>query len=200
MVECPQGHPNPVGWQLCGECGSPIEASPDPSRDVWYRAKWAIVGASVFAAIALSAAITTLVVKDHDGELGASAPASAGKTSILEWWSQAREPFGDLQQSLTDAQRALATVDRQAMDEACRQMHDTAAVDLRSHLPTPDPELTSELEAATEDARAAAHMCLSVLARSTNSYDGEFPVNIDQAEQHLLAAQELVRRALAETP
>ena len=112
----------------------------------------------------------------------------------------AREPFTDLQQSLADAQRALATVDRSAMDEACQQMHDTAAVDLRAHLPAPNPELTSELEAATEDAHAAAHMCLSVLARSTNSYDGEFPVDVEQAEKHLLAAQELVREALVGTP
>jgi hypothetical protein len=198
MVECPQGHPNPDGWQLCGECGSPIEAT-DASHDTWYRAKWAIVGVSVLAAIVLSSAAIAIVRSD-DQRAGPSAPASADQGTVLEWWSVAREPFTDLQQSLADAQRALATVDRSAMDEACQQMHDTAAVDLRAHLPAPNPELTSELEAATEDAHAAAHMCLSVLARSTNSYDGEFPVDVEQAEKHLLAAQELVREALVGTP
>lgn len=200
MVECPQGHPNPAGWQLCGECGSPIEATPDLSRDVWYRAKWAIVGASVLAVIALSAVIIAVMLRGGDGQAGSPAEASADKATILEWWSQARAPVTDLQRSLDNAQRALATVDRTAMDEACRQMHDAAAVDLRAHLPAPTPELTSELEAADEDAHAAAHMCLSVLARSTNSYDGEFPVDVEQAAEHLLAAQELVRRALAGAP
>ncbi|MGZ5380214.1 MAG: hypothetical protein ACXWD8_20280 [Mycobacterium sp.] len=198
MVKCPQGHANPVGWQLCGECGNPIEATPDHSRDAWYRAKWAIAGASVLAAIAVSSAAIAFVSDDQ--QAGPSAPGSAGQGSILEWWSQAREPVTDLQKSLADAQHALATVDRSAMDDACRQMHDTAAVDLRSHLPAPNPELTRELEAATEDAHAAAHMCLSVLAGSTNSYNGEFPVDIDQAEKHLLAAQQLVRHTLAGTP
>lgn len=200
MVECPQGHPNPAGWQLCGECGSPIEVTPDLSHDVWYRANWAIVGASVLAVIALSAAIVAILATGGDGQPGPPAEASTDKATILEWWSQARAPFTDLQGSLSDAQRALATVDRTAMDEACRQMHDTAAVDLRAHLPAPTPELTSELEAATEDAHAAAHMCRSVLARSTNSYDGEFPVGVEEAEEHLLAAQELVRQALVGAP
>jgi hypothetical protein len=200
VVVCPHGHPNPAGWQMCGECGSPLEEAPDLSGDVWYRAKWAIAGASVLAVVVLSAAIVTLMVSGGDREAKPSAPESAEATTILEWWSQAREPVTDLQKSLTDAQHALAAFDRHAMDEACGQMHDSAAVDLRSHLPAPDPELTRELEAATEDAHAAAHMCLSVLERSTNSYDGEFPVDIDQAEKHLLAAQELVRQALAKTP
>ncbi|MBY0286266.1 MAG: hypothetical protein K2X52_03850 [Mycobacteriaceae bacterium] len=200
MVECPQGHQNPAGWQLCGECGSSIEATPEPARDVWYRAKWAIVGASVLAVVALSSAIVTLTVTGGDGQADRSAPESADPTTILEWWAQAREPFTDLQNSLADAQHALVNVDRSAMDDACRQMHDTAAVDLPVHLPAPRPELTSELEAATEDAHAAAHMCLSVLARSTNSYDGEFPVDVEQADKHLLAAQELVRKALVGIP
>lgn len=198
MVECPHGHPNPAGWQLCGECGSPIEVTPDPPDGVWYRTKWAIAAAIVVAAIVLSSAAITLVVTD-DQHAGPSAPEAAGQAAVLDWWSASREPFVDLQRSLADAQQALADVDREAMDEACRQMHDSAAVDLRAHLPAPTPELTSELEAATEDAHAAAHMCMSVLARSTNSYDGEFPVDVEQAEKHLQAAQELVRQALAGT-
>jgi hypothetical protein len=25
MMICPNGHPNPSGWSLCGECGAPLE-------------------------------------------------------------------------------------------------------------------------------------------------------------------------------
>jgi len=79
-------------------------------------------------------------------------------------------------------------------------MHDTAAVELPRHLPAPTPELTQELTAAVEDAHEASHMCMSVLSRSSNNYDAEFPVDTDQAERHLIAARELVREALAATP
>ena len=75
-------------------------------------------------------------------------------------------------------------------------MHDTAGVELQAHIPTPDPELTSELRAAAEDAHAAAHMCLSVMAGSINNYRGEFPADLDQAEKHLMAAHEIVNEAL----
>ena len=67
---------------------------------------------------------------------------------------------------------------------------------LPAHLPTPDPDLTGELTAATADAHAAAHMCLAVLAGSVNSYDGEFVADVDQANKHLTAAQELINKAL----
>ena len=75
-------------------------------------------------------------------------------------------------------------------------MEDAAGVDLPAHLPTPDPDLTSELAAATADAHAAAHMCLSAAAGSVNNYHGEFAADVDQADKHLTAAQELINKAL----
>lgn len=75
-------------------------------------------------------------------------------------------------------------------------MHDAAGVDLPAHLPTPNPDLTSELTAATADANAAAHMCLSAVAGSVNNYHGEFAADVDQADKHLTKAQELINKAL----
>jgi hypothetical protein len=39
-------------------------------------------------------------------------------------------------------------------------------------------------------------MCLSVIARSSNNYSGEFVTNIEQAGKHLELAQVIVNRAL----
>lgn len=192
MVTCVHGHHNPVGWQLCGECGEPLEEETVvDSRD---RTRWALVGAGAIAALVILGSIIGFVITG--GEQAAAPETATADQAILEWWSKARDPFADLQQSLADAQRALATADRSAMEDACQQMHDAANVELQAHLPTPSPEVTSELEAATVDAHDAAHMCLSVLAGSMNSYDGEFPVDLDQAEKHLVAAQELIRQSL----
>ena len=76
-------------------------------------------------------------------------------------------------------------------------MEDAAGVDLPAHLPTPDPDLTSELAAATADAHAAAHMCLSAVAGSVNNYHGEFPADVGQADKHLTKAQKLINEALS---
>ena len=82
------------------------------------------------------------------------------------------------------------------MEKACQHMHDAAGVELQAQLPTPDPDVTSELRAAADDAHGASHMCLSVAAGSINNYGGEFPVDVEQAEKHLMAAQELINKAL----
>jgi hypothetical protein len=79
-------------------------------------------------------------------------------------------------------------------------MHDAAAADLPAHLPAPTPELNSELTAALTDAHDASHMCMAVLEGSTNSYDGEFPVDLKQAEKHLAAAEELILQVNATSP
>jgi hypothetical protein len=94
----------------------------------------------------------------------------------------------------------LVDADRTAMQRACQQMHDAAAVDLQAHLPAPTQELTSELTAAATDAHDASHMCMSVLEGSMNSYDGEFPVDVKQAEKHLAAAEELISQAITTSP
>lgn len=195
MVECPHGHPNPAGWQLCGECGSPLDEAMDLAEQRWYRSKWAILGAAAVATVAVSSVIVS-VVHHTDSPASVASPASAENVAVLDWWSQAREPFTGLQQSLADSQRALASVDRSAMQEACQQMHDTSAVELQQHLPAPTAQLTSEVTAAAQDAHAAAHMCMSVLAGTTNSYNGEFSSDLDQANKHLDAAQEIIHRAL----
>ncbi len=200
MVKCPHGHPNPTGWQLCGECGSQIEETASGSGGRWYRTKWALLGASVLATLAIAGAVVAVIDRSPD-RAGSSEPTTSGENvAILEWWSKAREPFTDLQQSLKDAQQALAGVDRAGMQEACQQMHDTAAVDLQAQLPAPTPNLDSEVSAAAEDAHDASHMCMSVLSGSMNSYDGEFTASVDQAQKHLTAAQELVQQALVNTP
>ena len=41
-------------------------------------------------------------------------------------------------------------------------------------------------------------LCLSVLQRSLNNYDGEFASTLDQADRHLDDALELVNRSITE--
>lgn len=201
MVSCPNGHENRSNWEFCGECGAPIDqVAEELEARAWYRTKWAIVGASILAVLVISAAAVAVVVSRSGEQADLSAPTSSRTVAIREWWSGAHQHFTDLQESLDDSQRSLTRIDGPALERACQQMHDTADVELQAHMPTPDTELTSELRAATADAHAAAHMCLAAVAGTVNNYSGEFPASVDQAEKHLTAAQELVNKALIETP
>jgi hypothetical protein len=162
-----------------------------------YRTKWAIVGAGILAVLVISTSAAALVVSRGGEQTGSSAPTSTGTAAIQEWWSGAHESFTELQNALDDAQRALDRLDPTGFEAACQTMHDAGEVKLQAHLPTPNPDLTSELRAAIDDAHSAAHLCLSVAAGSMNNYDGEFIANVDQADRHMQAAQDLINETLA---
>lgn len=197
MVTCANGHPNAVGWEFCGECGAPIGDAVRPSTTrTWYRTRWATVGLSGLGLLLIAGA---LVVARDDDPSTSSSPTSVESAAIQEWWSGAHEHFTELQNSLDDAQRAVRTADGRGFKGACQDMHDAGEVDLQAHLPTPDPDLTSELQAAIEDAHSAGHLCLSVVAGSMTNYDSEFLANVDEAMKELKAAQERINNALAGT-
>jgi flagellar hook-basal body complex protein FliE len=200
MATCPNGHPNPAHWEFCGECGAPIEDFEQTSiHQPWYRSVRTPLAAAVFAVLVAVGTAAGLVISKGGERTNSSVQASAGDEGIQEWWSGAHQDFTKLQTALDDSRRASKRLDEHAMEAACQQMHDTAGVDLPAHLPTPDAELSSELKAATDDAHAAAHMCLSAIAGSINSYGGEFVSDVDQAERHLTAAQEIINKALTDS-
>jgi hypothetical protein len=200
MATCPNGHPNPARWEFCGECGAPIDDFDAASTDrVWYRSMRTILAAGVFAVLVAVGAVAGLVIGKGAEQTNSSMQARDGSAAIQEWWSGAYQHFTDLQTALDDSRRASKRLDEKALEAACQQIHDTAGVDLPAHLPTPDPQLSSELKAATDDAHAAAHMCLSVIAGSMNSYVAEFVTDVDQAERHLTAAQAIINNAITES-
>ena len=124
--------------------------------------------AGVVAVLLVSGGIVAVVVTGGTKHSSSSTPTTIDTTAIHEWWSGAHEHFTELKNALDDSQRALDRLDGAGLQAACQQMHDAAEVELQAHLPAPNPDLTSELRAAIEDAHSAAHLCLSVAAGSMN--------------------------------
>lgn len=193
MARCPNGHHNPLGFDLCGECGAPIEQK-GPETTAWYRTRWALVGASAVVALTVSVAAVAVVMNRDRTEPVAATPTE--QQAVLQWWEHAHTPVTKLQDSIADARHSMESLTPIGLEQACQRMHDLAGVQVHTYLPAPTPELTSELAAAAEDAHAAAHMCLSAVAGSRNAYDGEFRSSLEQAERQLVHAQELVNVAL----
>lgn len=194
MAECPEGHPNPAGWEFCNECGAPIDAVAELERRYWDRTKWTIAG--ILVAVAVIGGAITLAVVSNDGHSDSSGPPTSDESAVEEWVLVAGVHVTELENALDDTQGAMENFDRRGLQTACEDLHEVAAVDLPAHLPSPDPDLTSELSAATEDAQAAAHMCLAAMAGSANSYSGEFVTLVDEATRNVAAAQLRIRRAL----
>ena len=195
MLTCPNGHSNPKGQQLCQECDALLVAD-ERSAPPWYR-RWGILAASaVLAVVGISAMVFALFVW-HAGSEAAKAPPA--KSDAIElWWNATRRHVADLQGALDDARRNVDRVDKNGLERACQRIHDYAEVDLQAHLPSPDPDLTAELNAAIEDAHTTSHMCLSAMAGSPNNYDMEFLTYLEQADKHLEAAKDIVDKSRLE--
>jgi hypothetical protein len=195
MPTCPNGHHNSRNRQLCEVCDALIV--PTEKTQLSKRAWWAIIGASVVAAIILAAVLGVVVTQRSERET-ASAPTTTEITAMQQWWSTAREHFDDFQGAVDDTREGLKRQDEAVLQKSCQDMHDAGAVDLRAHLPSPDPDLTAEIDAAINDAHEAAHMCLAAISGSLNNYAGEFVANLDQADKHLESALGIINNRLLE--
>lgn len=174
MSTCPKGHSNPSHWEFCNECGAPIDDSEDTSSAVlWLRSRRRGLLTAAGVAVVLAATgvgATLFVAANGDKAMSGNDPATA--SSVAHWWAESHGDVTGFQTALHDSQQAIAMQDAEALQKACQELHDAAGVHVPARLPTPDPQLTSELQAAAQDAHEASHMCLAAAAGSMNSYRG----------------------------
>ncbi|MFG1930673.1 hypothetical protein ACGFK1_08435 [Mycobacterium sp. NPDC048908] len=166
---------------------------PTQERSLSGRAWWAIVVAS-FSAVIVLAAVLGVIVTHRSHPETASTPTTTADAAMQQWWSVAQEHFDALQSAVDDTRKGLANQDEAVLRKSCQDMHDAGAVDLRAHLPTPNPDLTAEIDAAINDAHEASHMCLAAISGSLNNYAGEFDADLEQADKHLQAALAMINK------
>lgn len=196
MLTCPNGHPNPKGQQLCEECDALIVPTPNPATP-WYRRWWFAASCGAAVALLISAIAAALVVQHNRSEV--ASPPATERVAIQQWWeSGADKHVVALQDALEGAQRSLQQFDKLGVERSCQRIHDASVVDLQAHLPSPDSDLTAELNAAIQDAHTSAHVCLSAISGSPNNYDVEFTTHLDQALKHLKAATDIVDKSRLE--
>lgn len=197
MLICPNGHHNPADQQLCQVCDALIvPTSAENARSARRRSVlvFTVVGA-ILLAVVLAGAVA-LVLRNGSGHATPRPSADVDSAAIRQWWSTTREHFDELKDAVDTANGAVEKqLDPKLIEDSCQQMHDAADVKLQAHLPSPDQDLTAELGAAIQDLHAAAHMCLSVIAGSMNSYGGEFASDLQQGDKHLDAALSIINKS-----
>ncbi|MDT5050374.1 MAG: hypothetical protein QOG75_6278 [Mycobacterium sp.] len=149
-----------------------------PSRRMWHRKKWAVVAAMLVGSVAI-----VIVV----GVIMAPHPASSG------WLSKATPPFQDIQRAGQSLSKALAANDIAGVKTACRQLNG-AGQRLGATLPSPDPALTSEVQAAVDEITTGSNSCLSLdLGSAVQADIDRFSSHLKQAKAHLDRAQQIAQ-------
>ena len=126
------------------------------------------------------------------------APATTSLTAaIRQWQAKAAAHFTASSQALKQVSEASAAGDEAALQAGCQKLHDANTVGLQHDLPTPDPELTDELQRMIDDINTATHACVRfVLAREAvdaTTYQGY----LARAVEHLHKAKAVLDADLA---
>ena len=188
-------YPNPPDRESTGQDGVPTGPGSEPSATgPRRRAKWFIGGALAIALFAGGAA--GIAVANHTRQIDSRGTATSSVTALQQWWAGAEKDFTDMRNASADVDQAFSRFKPGALAAACQHVQDAAKVKMQSHLPSPDPKLTAELNAAIKDFHFAAHLCLAAVAGSPGNYDGEFLSLMARANKHMRAAQDIIAQML----
>lgn len=181
---------------------TPPEPASGGSTQRPIRGGYRILAAGLVLIVTVAAVILSVMLlteKSHEAD-DARRLDQSRRTSLAQWWTEARPDVAALQAVLDESQSALHRGDAQALASACQVMHDVAAVRVPAHLPGPEKELGAQLGAAAADAHSAAHMCLAVIERTSNNYDAEFVSDLEQAGRQVKQAMSTVNDYLSGIP
>jgi hypothetical protein len=120
----------------------------------------------------------------------ASTPPSSRAAAIREWESIAQEHFKKSATALKEVSDASTAEDEEGLREGCQRLHDANSVELQEDLPTPDRQLTAELQRMIDDMNVATHACLRFAL-------GRNPTDADAYQEYLARSVEHLQRAKA---
>ena len=118
-----------------------------------------------------------------------SAAPQSMAAAIRGWEARTGDLFKRSARALQQVSEASDAGDEAAVRSGCTQLHDANAIQLQRLLPTPDPELTAELQRMIDDMNVATHACLRfVLARESGD-SATYQDYLARAVDHLAQAK-----------
>ena len=118
------------------------------------------------------------------GTTAISVPAPSMAELIQHWEDVAGDHFKVSARALEQVSAAGAGDDA-AIRDGCTVLHDTNAVGLQGHLPTPDPALTAELQQMIDDMNTATHACLRFIDAHAAADAANYQDYLGRAVAHL---------------
>ena len=135
-----------------------------------------------FTASGAAAAFVVLVAIAQPPHANAADP-------LADWLTRAGEPISNIHRAEDEAMSTLRSnkpIDFDKLKAACTQLGDADRA-LQNVMPTPDPNLTAEVQQAVDSFETAAEVCPKIKAKKDVNQQ-EFMKSLFEAEQHLAKA------------
>lgn len=120
-----------------------------------------------------------------------AAPPSLS-TAIREWEAIAGSHFRESAAALRRVNEATDSGDAAGVSSGCEALHDTNTIGLQGDLPTPDPELTAELQRMIDDMNSATHACLRFTLGRHHEDAANYQDYLGRAVEHLQRAKTIL--------
>jgi len=129
------------------------------------------------------------------GLLATGPVAAAGsQTDLADWLSKAAVHIQAIHQAESDAYTVIAKpghIDDDKLKASCDQLHDANEA-LREVMPTPNPQLTVEVQQAVDNFDSASESCAAYFGSGADAKLNEFWSLTRTAEQHLSSADAIL--------
>jgi hypothetical protein len=123
----------------------------------------------------------------------AQPPLANAASPLADWLTKASQPISNIHRAEDEAMTALRSnkpLDLEKLKNACTQLGDANGA-LQKVMPTPDPNLTAEVQQAVDNFETAADVCPKIKAKKDDNQQ-EFMSSLYDAEQHLAKADAIL--------
>lgn len=126
-------------------------------------------------------------------------PTTSQQDAVGAWWETTRVAAQELGDAMDKMGRAANHEDPTTLGITCQEAHD-AVEKFREHLPSPDPQLTAQLEKALGDYDAAARICTTAMENGNLDDLKQAGALICEGNTYMNNAVDILRRDRGDSP
>jgi hypothetical protein len=126
-------------------------------------------------------------------------PTTSRQDAIRAWHNAALVPLQEIRDAADKIVKAAEAFDLTAMGIACQEQHD-AVEQVQQHMPSPDPDLTAQLQKALSDYSAATTICTTAVVNRNLDDFAQGTTLLGEANTYLDNAAKILGADLGESP
>jgi hypothetical protein len=124
-------------------------------------------------------------------------PTPSRQDAIRAWHNAALVPLQEIHDAADKIVKAAEAFDLVTMGIACQEQHD-AVEQVQQHMPSPDPDLTAQLQKALSDYSTAAAICTTAVENRNFDDFGQATTFVSEANSHMDQASSILASDLGE--